>query len=39
VIGVDVELKAKLLRWAHTSHVGGHLGRDATLKRLKQLFF
>ena len=39
VIGADVELRAKLLRWTHTSPVGGHSGRDATLKRLKQLFF
>jgi len=39
VVGADPSLKAKLLQWMHTSPVGGHTGRDATLKRLKQLFY
>jgi len=39
VVGADPSLKAKLLQWMHTSPVGGHSGRDPTLKRLKQVFY
>jgi len=35
----DVDLRKKILEWMHTSPQGGHSGRDATLKRLKQLFY
>lgn len=39
VVGANQELKRKILHWVHTSSVGGHSGRDATLKRLKHLFY
>jgi len=39
VIGNDPSLKAKLLHWMHASPTRGHFGRDATLKRLKHLFY
>jgi len=39
VVGLEVALKNKILHWVHTSPQGGHSGRDAILKRLKQLFF
>lgn len=39
VMGANTNLRAKLLYWVHTSPTGGHLGRDATLKRLKHLFY
>jgi len=39
VVGAEPIIKSKLFQWMHTSSTGGHLGRDATLKRLKQLFF
>ena len=38
VVGADDSLKTKLLHWVHSSPLGGHSGRDATLKKLKQLF-
>ena len=39
VVGNDVELKTHILKWLHDSAVGGHSGRDATLHRVKSLFF
>ena len=39
VVGDDADLRKSFLHWVHTSPQGGHSGRDATLKRLKQLFF
>ena len=39
VVKADDSLKAKLLHWVHSSTLGGHSGRDATLKKLKQLFY
>jgi len=38
VVGPDEALKRKILKWGHSSSVGGHLGRDATLRRLKAPF-
>jgi len=39
VVGFDDTLKTIILQWVHASPQGGHSGRDATLKRLKQLFY
>jgi len=39
VVGPDLALRNKLLQWVHDSPFGGHSGRDATLKRLKSLFW
>lgn len=39
VIGPDDNLKKSILEWLHSSHQGGHSGRDATLKRIKALFY
>lgn len=39
VIGPDDSLKQQILTWLHTSAQGGHSGRDATLQRVKSLFY
>ncbi|KAL8162265.1 hypothetical protein V2J09_013754 [Rumex salicifolius] len=39
VIGNDADVKLHVFKWLHDSAVGGHSGRDATLKRIKTLFF
>lgn len=39
VIGKMEELKLKILQWLHDSAVGGHSGSDATLYRIKSLFY
>ena len=39
VIGPNADLKATILNWVHSSPTGGHAGRDATLKKLQQLFY
>ena len=39
MVGADGSLKMKLLQWVHSSPLGGHSGRDATLKKLKQFFY
>lgn len=39
VVGNDIELKTHILKWLHDSAIGGHYGRDATLHRVKSLFF
>jgi len=39
VIEASSDLKLKILQWMHASPSGGNSGRDATLKRIKHLFF
>lgn len=39
VIGPDKDLRSKILSWVHNSPTGGHAGRDATLKKVQQLFY
>lgn len=39
VVGSDTDLKKHILDWLHTSAQGGHSGRDATLQRVKNLFY
>lgn len=39
VVGNDGEPKLHILRWLHDSAAGGHSGRDATLHRIKSLFY
>ena len=39
VIGPDANLKIIILNWVHSSPTGGHAGRDATLKKLQQIFY
>lgn len=39
VIGNDTEIKLHIFKWLHDSAVGGHSGRDATLQRIKSLFY
>ncbi|KAL8161992.1 hypothetical protein V2J09_013481 [Rumex salicifolius] len=39
VIANSPELKDKLLTWLHSSGLGGHSGRDATIQRVKSLFY
>nr|DAD38797.1 TPA_asm: hypothetical protein HUJ06_013119 [Nelumbo nucifera] len=39
VVGDFPALKQLFLQWMHDSPLGGHSGRDATLKRLKSLFY
>ena len=39
VVGNDVNIKTHIFRWLHDSAIGGHSGRDATLHRIKSLFF
>ena len=39
VVGNNVEIKTHIFKWLHDSAVGGHSGRDATLHRIKSLFF
>ena len=39
VVGPDEELKAIILNWVHSSPTGGHAGRDATIKKLQQMFY
>jgi len=39
VVGPDTPLREQLLQWVHDSPFGGHSGRDATLKKLKSLFW
>lgn len=38
-IGPDDNLKNSILQWLHSSGMGGHSRRDATLKRVKSLFY
>ena len=39
LVGPDDDLKGIILCWVHNSPTGGHAGRDATLKKLQQLFY
>ena len=39
VVGNDPALKLLILQWVHSSPTGGHFGRDATMKKLRNLFF
>ncbi|KAL8151329.1 hypothetical protein V2J09_021137 [Rumex salicifolius] len=39
VVGNDPAIKLKIFQWLHDSSLGGHFGRDATLHRIKSLFF
>ncbi|CAM8888386.1 unnamed protein product [Rhodiola kirilowii] len=39
VIGNDSASKLHIFKWLHDSAVGGHSGRDATLHRIKSLFY
>ncbi|KAL8170829.1 hypothetical protein V2J09_022633 [Rumex salicifolius] len=39
VVGNDPAIKLKIFQWLHDSSLGGHSGRDATLHRIKSLFF
>ncbi|KAL8166903.1 hypothetical protein V2J09_008402 [Rumex salicifolius] len=39
VMGNDPTTKLKIFQWLHDSSLGGHSGRDATLHRIKALFF
>ena len=39
VMGLDQELRALILSWVHNSPTGGHAGRDATVKKLQQMFY
>ncbi|KAL8158750.1 hypothetical protein V2J09_000287 [Rumex salicifolius] len=39
VVGNDPAVKTSIFQWLHDSSVGGHSGRDATLQRIKSLFF
>lgn len=38
-MGSSKKLRQSVLQWMQDSPQGGHLGRDATLKRIKQLFY
>jgi hypothetical protein len=39
VIGGNEELRKQILAWLHSSACGGHLGRDATLQRVKAVVY
>lgn len=39
VVGNNEETKLHILKWLHDSAIGGHSGRDATLQRIKSLFY
>jgi len=39
LLGLDIDLRNKILNCVHTSPQGGHSGRDATLRRLKHLLY
>lgn len=39
VFGNDTAVKLHIFKWLHDSTVGGHSGRDATLHRIKTLFY
>lgn len=39
VVGNDEGVKMHILRWLHDSAVGGHSGKDATLQRIRSLFY
>lgn len=39
VVGKDTDVRLHILNWLHDSALGGHSGRDATLHRIKSLFY
>lgn len=39
VVPAITELREKILQWLHSSGVGDHAGRDATLQKVKGLFY
>lgn len=39
VVGFHPELRKKILQWLHASPQGGHSGIEATVQRVKSLFF
>ncbi|KAL8143770.1 hypothetical protein V2J09_016802, partial [Rumex salicifolius] len=39
VIGSDLDVKLHIFKRLHDSAIGGHLGRNTTLKRIKSLFY
>ena len=39
MVGPDSNLRNNILSWVHNSPTGGHAGRDATLKKVQQLFY
>ena len=39
VVGPNGDLKLQLIKWYHSSPEAGHVGRDLTVKRLKQVFY
>lgn len=39
VVGSDSRVRKLILQWLHDSALGGHSGKDATLARIKSLFF
>lgn len=39
VVGNNANTKLHILHWLHDSAIGGHSGRDATLQRVKSLFY
>ena len=39
VVGKDLTLRTNLLQWIHVDPTSGHLGREATLKRLKSVVY
>ena len=39
VIGSDSQLRQNILSWIHASTCGGHLGRDATLQKMKNVVY
>lgn len=38
VVGPNGDLKLQLIRWYHSSPEAGDVGRDLTVKRIKQVF-
>ncbi|KAL8143658.1 hypothetical protein V2J09_016690 [Rumex salicifolius] len=39
VVGQDPSVKLHIFQWLHDSAIGGHSGRDATLQRIKSIFY
>lgn len=39
VVGNDSEVKSQILKWLHDSAIGGYSGRDASLHRVKSMFY
>lgn len=39
VVGPDTEVRTSIIAWHHMSMEAGHVGREATIMRVKRLFF